>query len=121
LENLSAIVEKMHALVAGETLDDPALVVAKFLAADAEFHAAIGTASGNPHLSQAIEDIRASKFLPIGAVFSKMDPKANEGHAELLKAIRDQKPDLAATIMYNHVNGTLAAIRELVASGPQKG
>ena len=50
-----------------------------------------------------------------------MDPKANEGHAELLKAIRDQKPDLAATIMYNHVNGTLAAIRELVASGPQKG
>jgi GntR family transcriptional repressor for pyruvate dehydrogenase complex len=91
LENLSAIVEKMHALVAGETLDDPALVVAKFLAADAEFHAAIGTASGNPHLSQAIEDIRASKFLPIGAVFSKMGPQGQRRSCRTLEGHQGSK------------------------------
>lgn len=121
VERLASIVERMGALVSGSTGEDAAVVVVKFLAADAEFHAAIGTASGNPYLSQAIEDIRASKFLPVGAVFSKMNPKANEGHAELLRAIADRDADLAGSMMMAHVNGTLAAIRELVTSGQGKG
>lgn len=116
VEKLTAIVDRMDQLVSGESGEDLGLVLAKFLAADAEFHAVISTASGNSHLSQAVEDIRVSKFLPIGAVFTKMNPKANEGHAELLKAIKDRKPDLAAKIMSDHVNGTLAAIGELVAT-----
>lgn len=116
-ENLAKISDacgKMQLLVSKENKEDSALVVAKFLAADAEFHSAIAKASGNKHLETAVEDIRTSKFLPIGAVFSKMSPKANEGHAELLAAIREQNPDLAGAAMSSHVRGTLAAIQELV-------
>jgi hypothetical protein len=52
--------------------------IAPFVADDNAFHLAIARASRNPYLQAAVETARAQMFLPIGAVFERLEDNAND-------------------------------------------
>ncbi len=118
LDRIEAALVKMRVLTGNKQEEDTPMVIARFLAADAEFHSAIAAASGNDYLMCAVEDIRASKFLPVGAVFTKMDAKANAGHEDMLTALRARDADRAAQLMVEHIRGTFEGICKLVGATP---
>jgi GntR family transcriptional regulator, transcriptional repressor for pyruvate dehydrogenase complex len=90
--------------------------VAHFLAADSDFHTGIAAATGNSYLAQAVEEIRAARLIPIGAVFIRLDPTTNDGHQELFDAIVAQEPDRAAESMAGHLNGAHEGIKRQIQS-----
>jgi DNA-binding GntR family transcriptional regulator len=91
----------------------------RFFAADSEFHRLIARATGNDMLQDAVEDGRAAMFLPVGAIFTKLHPSANEHHDEIFDAILHQDPARAEAAMVEHIEGTRGALREF-AEGPAR-
>ena len=58
--------------------------VSDWVRADGEFHLLIARMARNPRLlASAIEEARAGMFLPIGAVFGRLETRAHHMHAEL--------------------------------------
>ncbi len=90
--------------------------VAHFLAADSDFHTGIALASGNGYLAHTVEEIRATRLVPIGAVFTRLDPTTNDGHQELFDAIVARDSDLAATIMARHLVGAHEGLKLQIQS-----
>ena len=70
--------------------------------------------SRNPRLLAAVEEARAGMFLPIGAVFGRLEQRAHDMHAELHAAIVAGDADRAGAAMAAHVEATLADVRALV-------
>ncbi len=89
----------------------------RFFAADSEFHRLIARATGNDMLLDSVEDGRAAMFLPVGAIFTKLHPSANEHHDEIFDAILQQDAVRAERAMVAHIEGTRGALREF-AQGP---
>jgi len=85
----------------------------RFFAADALFHRRIAEAGRNELLLKAVDDARAAMFYPMGTVFRHLHPSSNDHHSDLVTAIEAQRPELAASIMIEHVNGTRNAVHEL--------
>ena len=89
----------------------------RFFAADSEFHRHIAIAARNDMLLESVEDGRAAMFLPVGAIFTKLHPSANEHHDEIFDAILQGDAARAETTMVAHIEGTRGALREF-AEGP---
>ncbi len=89
----------------------------RFFAADSEFHRLIARATRNDMLLEAVEDGRAAMFLPVGAIFTKLHPTANEHHDEIFDAILQRDAARAEAAMVDHIEGTRGALREF-AEGP---
>ncbi len=88
--------------------------VSDWVRADGEFHLLIARMSRNPRLLASIEEARAGMFLPIGAVFGRLETRAHDMHAELHESIVAGDADRAGAAMTAHVEATLADVRALV-------
>jgi FMN reductase len=91
-----------------------AAAVARFAHADGALHAALAAAARNGHLERAIADARARMFLPIGAVFAQIAPRADDQHDAIVEAIEARDPDAAEAAMRAHLDATRADVRQLV-------
>ena len=90
--------------------------VSDWVRADGEYHLLIARMARNARLLNAIEEARAGMFLPIGAVFGRLESRAHLRHLELHDAIVAGDGDRAAAAMTAHVEATLADVRNLVGS-----
>ena len=92
--------------------------VSDWVRADGEYHLLIARMARNARLLNAIEEARAGMFLPIGAVFGRLESRAHLMHLELHDAIVAVAGDgdRAAAAMTAHVEATLADVRNLVGS-----
>ena len=53
-------------------------------------------------------------FLPIGAVFARIAPRADDQHDAIVDAIAAGDADAAASAMRAHLDATRADVRQLV-------
>jgi GntR family transcriptional repressor for pyruvate dehydrogenase complex len=90
--------------------------VSDWVRADGDYHLLIARMARNGRLLNAIEEARAGMFLPIGAVFGRLESRAHLMHAELHDAIVAGDGDRAGAAMTAHVEATLADVRNLVGS-----
>jgi GntR family transcriptional repressor for pyruvate dehydrogenase complex len=90
---------------------DPANV-ARFIAADSQFHFLIGEISGNALLREAIERALTERFAPLGAVFREIAEGADKGHEEILAALESGEGSKAQQLMAEHIDLTR---REILA------
>ena len=77
---------------------------------DSQLHLAIAKAARSPRLAAGILEARSAMFLPVGAVFSQIEPSANLLHEQVVDAIDDGDADRAASLMAQHINGTRATV-----------
>jgi DNA-binding GntR family transcriptional regulator len=54
-------------------------------------------------------------FLPIGAVFAQIAPRADDQHDAIVEAIEARDPDAAEAAMRAHLDATRADVRQLVS------
>lgn len=90
--------------------------VSDWVRADGDYHLLIARMARNGRLLNAIEEARAGMFLPIGAVFGRLESRAHLMHLELHDAIVAGDGDRAGAAMTAHVEATLADVRNLVGS-----
>lgn len=114
LKRLGRALEEMARLAATAEMRERTGTIARFSAADSEFHLGIAQASLNPFLVKAVEDARAAMFLPIGRVFTRLEDAANDHHATIFEAIRDRDTAAAAAGMRDHIEATRTALHGLL-------
>lgn len=93
--------------------------VSDWLRIDTDYHLLIARFARNPRLAGAVEDARASMFLPIGAVWGRLEMRAHDQHAELHAAIHAGDPERAAAAMAAHIESTRADIHAVVGQRAQ--
>ena len=74
------------------------------------FHMGIAQAADNDRLLDAVADARRRMWLPVGAIFGRLESNANDYHESILEAIENREPDLAAARMAEHINDTRQTI-----------
>lgn len=77
-----------------------------FQTLDTAFHMGIAQAAQNDRLLDAVADARRRMWLPVGAIFGRLEPNANDYHEAILEAIENREPELAAARMEAHINDT---------------
>jgi|RhiMethySRZTD1v2_1073278.scaffolds.fasta_scaffold887567_1 GntR family transcriptional repressor for pyruvate dehydrogenase complex len=78
----------------------------EFQTLDSAFHLGIAQAAQNDRLLEAVADARRRMWLPVGAIFGRLEPNANDFHESILQAIENREPELAAERMAAHINDT---------------
>jgi DNA-binding FadR family transcriptional regulator len=103
----------LHKLLAGmdsalETalIDQSAQHTTEFQTLDSAFHMGIANAAQNERLFTAVGDARRRMWLPVGAIFGRLESNANDFHETILEAIENREPELAAARMEEHINDT---------------
>ncbi len=81
-----------------------------FQTLDSAFHLGIAQAAQNDRLLDAVADARRRMWLPVGAIFGRLEPNANDYHESILEAIENREPELAAARMEEHINDTRQTI-----------
>ncbi|QRY50271.1 FadR/GntR family transcriptional regulator [Mycolicibacterium septicum] len=88
-------------------MDEPsARHTTDFQTLDSAFHLGIAQASQNGRLMEAVADARRRMWLPVGAIFGRLEPNANDYHESILAAIENRDAELAAALMAAHINDT---------------
>lgn len=82
----------------------------EFQTLDTAFHMGIAQAAQNDRLLDAVADARRRMWLPVGAIFGRLEPNANDYHESILEAIENHEPQLAAERMEAHINDTRCTI-----------
>ena len=90
--------------------DDGGHGYVRFQHLDSQFHLAIANAARSTRMARSILEARSAMFLPVGAVFAKPVPTANDLHEQVVDAIAERDGDRASDIMAAHINGTRATI-----------
>ncbi|ABQ68037.1 FadR/GntR family transcriptional regulator [Rhizorhabdus wittichii] len=111
LRKISEALQRMEAIVGGVAEHNDSNTVARFTSADSAFHLGIAEASRNGFIAQAVEDAWVRRFLPIGNVFMRIEPDANNGHRRLFDAIETGNAAEAEAAMGDHIQETLATLR----------
>ena len=93
----------------GEEAGGPS-TFSRFRDIDSQFHLSIAEAARSPRLAEAIVAARGAMFHPIGAVFVKLEPSANELHEAVVDAIDDRDRERAAALMGAHIESTRATV-----------
>jgi len=88
--------------------------VSQFMAVDSEFHLGIARAARNGYFLAAIEEARAAMFLPIGAVFRRLEDNANAYHEAIFAALEAGDADAAEAAMAAHLRASRGDIEGLV-------
>lgn len=91
--------------------------ISRFRAEDNAFHLLIARASRNPYLFAAVEKSRTVMFMPVGAVFDRLEDNANEFHAEIGAEIVQMNADAAEDAMRRHIQSTQERLRNFL--GPR--
>ncbi|MGP3533433.1 FadR/GntR family transcriptional regulator [Microbacterium sp. RD1] len=106
LPRLKDLVQRMNeAIEAAGDAPTPALIT-DFRLLDSAFHLGIARATGNEQLVRSVELARSTMWMPVGAIFQRIEKNANDHHGEILDAIRDREPDVAAAVMTAHIDET---------------
>ncbi len=96
--------------------------VSQFMAVDSEFHLGIARAARNDYLLAAIEEARAAMFLPIGAVFRRLEDNANAYHEAIFAALEAGDAAAAEKAMAAHLRASRDGVEGLVQRAiPAKG
>lgn len=103
LAELKGHLETMNGLTGSAIAREKPENIARFQAADSAFHLTIARAASNPFLLKAVEDSRAGMFLPIGAIFRRLEDNANDFHALILASIESRDGEAAAAAMGAHI------------------
>ncbi|HWD03254.1 MAG TPA: FCD domain-containing protein [Amycolatopsis sp.] len=106
LPPLSDLVRRMSDTIDTARESPTAAQITDFQLLDSAFHLGIARVTGNEQLVQAVESGRRAMWLPVGAIFGRIEDNANDHHADILEAIRAKDPDLAAATMAAHINET---------------
>ncbi len=114
LSRLRALVREMDALAHGPDRAEPRSG-GRFHAIDHDFHLEIARASKNEWLVAAASGARIEMFRP-GAIFKRIEPAANDLHAELVDAIEQRDADRAASLTERHISATLARVNAWIAA-----
>ena len=117
LAALGRQVKRMGELAAPPRQADEAQSLAnlsQFMAVDSEFHLGIARAARNGYLLAAIEEARAAMFLPIGAVFRRLEDNANAYHEAIFAALDSGDADAAETAMRAHLRASRDGVEGLV-------
>jgi GntR family transcriptional regulator, transcriptional repressor for pyruvate dehydrogenase complex len=83
---------------------------AEFQTLDNAFHLGIAHAAQNEPLLESVTDARRRMWLPVGAIFGRLEPNANDFHEAILEAIEGRDPELAAERMEAHITDTRQTI-----------
>ena len=86
---------------------------ARFRAADSAFHLGIADAARNRFMRQAIEDARATMWIPIDRHVDTVFRTANRHHKEILEAIRRRDPDAAEAAAVAHLKTARRDLRRV--------
>ncbi|MGV9798001.1 FadR/GntR family transcriptional regulator [Mycobacterium sp. NPDC003449] len=86
----------------------------EFHTLDSAFHLRIAQAARNDRLLDAVADSRRRTWPPVTAVFGRLEPGANADHQEILAAIEEREPELAADRMALHINDTRRTVESLL-------
>lgn len=106
LPQLSDLVNRMSETIETARQAPTAAHVTDFMVLDSAFHLGIARATGNDQLVRSVELARTTMWLPVGAIFGRIEDNANDLHAEILNAIRAKDADQAASAMADHINET---------------
>ncbi len=90
--------------------DQSATHTIEFQTLDSAFHMGIAQAADNDRLLDAVADARRRMWLPVGAIFGRLESNANDYHASILQAIEDRDPELASARMGEHIDDTRCTI-----------
>ncbi|GAC85005.1 putative GntR family transcriptional regulator [Gordonia paraffinivorans NBRC 108238] len=90
--------------------DQTAHNVHEFQTLDNTFHLTIARASQNNLLIEAVADARRKMWLPVGAVFGRLEPNANDFHEVIVEAIENKDPETAGEKMNEHINSTRSTV-----------
>ncbi len=112
---LGALIERMAGLAATPEARRDLANIPLFFATDSAFHLGIAQAARNPHLLRAIEDARAAMFLPIGAVFRRLEDNANAFHETIFAALEGHDADAAEAAMRAHLAETQRSLTRFLA------
>jgi len=112
LATLRGLVALLSSIVEQEVELTGASHVAQFLNADSQLHVAIAKSARSSRLAAAIVETRSAMFLPVGAVFTKLEPTANHLHEQVVDAIAMRDSNLAGQLMAEHINATRATIEK---------
>jgi FMN reductase len=91
--------------------------VARFHAADDEFHRAVAGAARSPLIERAVSEARQEMFQPVGAVFPRLRRRAGDLHEAIADAIIAGDADAAAAAMAAHIEATRQDIEATLGTG----
>lgn len=103
---LRKLLDGMDAALHAGLNDQSAQRVTAFQTLDSAFHLKIAQAAQNAAVLEAVSDARRRMWLPVGAIFGRLEPNANDFHESILQAVEDHEPELAAERMTAHINDT---------------
>ncbi|OBG86755.1 GntR family transcriptional regulator [Mycobacterium sp. NS-7484] len=106
LTELHKLLTGMQAALKTGMNDQSARHTTEFQTLDSAFHLRIAQAAQNDRLLDAVADARRRMWLPVGAMFGRLEPNANDFHEAILAAIESREPEIAATQMEAHINDT---------------
>ena len=90
-------------------------VVSEWVRADGDYHGLIARLARNDRLARAIEEARAGMFVPVGAVWPRIETRAHRMHAAIQEAVVGGNPDAAYAAMTEHIEETREDVRAVVA------
>ncbi|GAC00973.1 putative GntR family transcriptional regulator [Gordonia namibiensis NBRC 108229] len=103
---LSAMDEALEIAMADQTAHN----VFEFQTLDNTFHLTIARASQNDLLIDAVADARRKMWLPVGAVFGRLEANANDFHEVIVEAIDKRDVDAAGDKMKEHITTTRSTV-----------
>jgi GntR family transcriptional regulator, transcriptional repressor for pyruvate dehydrogenase complex len=103
---LRALLDDMTASLEVCLAEQTAHHVAQFQALDSRFHLGIAAAAHNPQLAEAVMSARRQMWMPVGSLFGRLEPNANDHHDEILDAIEAHDGDRANERMESHLSDT---------------
>ncbi|WP_235214722.1 FadR/GntR family transcriptional regulator [Rhodococcus opacus] len=106
LVNLRKLLTSMDETLRAAMEEQSIHLVTEFQTLDSAFHLGIAQACRNDYLLDAVADARRKMWLPVGAIFGRLEPNANDFHEAIVDAIEKKDPDLAADTMEEHIKGT---------------
>lgn len=114
VDSMHRLVHVMASIISDDAPVSEPAQVARFQDVDSQFHMAIAKAARSQRLAESVLSARSSMFLPVGAIFAKLDPSSNDLHLGVLDAIVDRDGDTAADLVTEHIESTRKYIEELI-------
>lgn len=106
LGELRKLMANMDAALHASLEDQTPHKALEFQTLDSAFHLGIARAARNADLVEAVSDARRKMWLPVGAIFGRLEENANDRHEEILAAIEEGNAEVAASTMEAHINDT---------------
>jgi GntR family transcriptional regulator, transcriptional repressor for pyruvate dehydrogenase complex len=111
----------LEAAAAAEDTDERASLTSGFLELDTRFHLAVGAASHNHYLADAVETGRINMLRPIGTIFTTTTEDVNFQHSEIVAAILEGDAEAAETAMRDHITQTRSTALHFLAVTARQG